>query len=594
MTHTYVVRRRSVFHFRIRIPTDLIAAVGRREVRMTLGEVAHKQAALKASQLVLHSQSFFTALRSSMKQLSPQQVAELVTTWRDRMKERDAEIRRRIEVGLHPRTLEGYADHCAANAGVFDDLLEQLTPTPAYRSSTPDQRKPASKPEEREAAYRTTADAMTVDDEAESDLVPIIDAVTLKSLDALSQRDLAKNYLMAAASIYAARDNASSSLTWSSQTTTPRQSDAPPPRPEAVPTVPPSLRLSQVWEAYCGECEQRSRGWKDGVPEKAALAHKDFIELIGDKPIRAITRADCTRFRDFQEKRPKGNVRQYRNMTAAQLEPMNVRKEDKQSSQNAEHKIAQLVTFFRWCANEHLIDKSPAENLKVAASDSEGVQPWSHDEMRTLLTPENLREHSGMQDGRSTLSYFPWLVVLGAYTGARIAEIVNVRIEDFRPKDEVSDGTVQVMIVDEYEGRTVKTEQAKRKIPLHPDLEKLGLWDYIAARRQRGETMLLDCPMKAGKRSKSATERFTKYTKRIGLHRHRVKVFHSFRHSFKTWLEGYIAKSDIDLIVGHSRKDAAGDAYTHAFDVPVHRHHEAIRQLKFDLDIGGLRRALAR
>ena len=197
-----------------------------------------------------------------------------------------------------------------------------------------------------------------------------------------------------------------------------------------------------------------------------------------------------------------------------------------------------------------------------------------------------------MNDARSNLAYFPWVVVLGAYTGARIGEIVDARLEDFRRLDPHSNGAVPVMVVEKYEGRSIKTEQARRKIPLHPDVEALGLWDYIASRQNRGETMLLDCPKKSGSRSKAASQRFTKYTQRVGVHQERIKVFHSFRHAFKTRLEGHIAKSDVDLVIGHKREDTTGGVYTHPFEVPVHRHYEGIKQLNFGLDIPALRELL--
>lgn len=70
MTCAYVVQRGAFFHFRIRVPADLVSAFGHREVQMSLGENRQRQAALRASHLVLHAQSFFRTIRVFMKHLA--------------------------------------------------------------------------------------------------------------------------------------------------------------------------------------------------------------------------------------------------------------------------------------------------------------------------------------------------------------------------------------------------------------------------------------------------------------------------------------------------------------------------------------------
>jgi len=574
----YVVLRGSQFHFRIRVPTDLVAAFGKREVRMSLRESRRRHATLKATQLVPQAQSLFSTIRVFMKHLTTQQVAELVSAWRDRMIERDAEIRRKIEVGLHRQSLQDYADHCAASADVFERLLEDLTPPVAsdHVAHTPTMR-------ERNAAYRSAAEAMTGASDPESDMITFADSAMLANLDDVSRLDLAKNYLAAGAALYSQRAYASTFLSLAKPTVAATRTEAPPP------TAPASKSLSEAWAAFRQDKARTSNAWKTAVPEKAALAFKDFIELVGDKPIREVSRADCTRFREFQEKRPKFSVRRYKHLTADQLERLEIEEKDRQSSTNAGHKIGQFVSFFRWCEREQEIDRSPAEKLTLSNDNSKTRQPWSPEEIRTLLSSVNLREHSGMGDSRSTLGYFPWVVLLGAYTGARLGEIVNVRVQDFVRRDPDSDGEVPVMIVDEYEGKSVKTGQARRKIPLHPDLETLGLWEYIAVRERKGEQLLLDCKMKSGSRSKEASQRFTKYSGRLGLHVEHVKVFHSFRHAFKTKLQGYIGKDDADLVLGHKRQDSTDDGYTHPLQMSMHRHYEAIKQLTFGLELTSLR-----
>lgn len=420
MSCAYVVRRRSVFHFRIRVPIDLVPALGKREVRMSLGEYGHKQAVLRASSLALHSQSFFTAIRSSMQHFTSAQIAHLVATWRERMRERDEDIRRRIEVGLHPQTLQRYADASDHDADVYGTLLEQLVSSPAVYES--ELGGPEPRQQDREKAFSAAAESMTnTDDDPDSCYLPIIDAKTLAELDKLSQRDLAKNYLIAASQLASQRARQSYSVTAAD---VPQKASS----LASVDVVPPNAKpivrgesLQATWDGYLQDQARRSETWRSTVPEKAVLAFRDFVELIGNKPINEVTRQDCNRFLLFQETRPNANVRCYRGVSASELERMAIPSEHKQSSQNAMHKVSEISRFFRWCETEHRINKSPAEDLKVAEGDTYHVQAWSIEEMRELLNAANLREKSGLSDPRSTVSYLPWTIVLGAYTGARLA-----------------------------------------------------------------------------------------------------------------------------------------------------------------------------
>lgn len=560
---------------------------------MSLGEYGRKQAVLRASSLALHSQSFFTAIRSTMQRLTPQQIAQLVATWRDQMRQRDEDIRRRIEVGLHPRSMQSYADASGHDADVYDELLEQLVFSPAVRDES-ERSGPDPRPQDREKAYRAAAESMTnADDDPDSCNLPIIDASALAGLDRLSQLDLAKNYLMTASQLASERSHRSYSLTTARAIAQVPPSSSTSDLPAPARSAMRGESLQATWDAYLQDQSRRSESWRTKTPEKAVLAFRDLLELIGNKPITEVTRQDCNRFLLFQEMRPNANVRCYRGVSASELERTAIPADHKQSSMNATHKVAEISRFFRWCETEHRINKSPAEDLKVAEGEGHDVQAWAMDEVRQLLDPTNLRDKSGMEDPRSNVGYLPWLIVLGAYTGARLAEIVDVRLQDFKQRDEHSKGIVPVMIIDEYEGRSLKTKNARRKVPLHPDLEKLGLWDYIEQRLAQGHVMLLDCPSKSGARAKAASQKFTVYTKRLGLHQEREKVFHSFRHMFKTKLEGPLTKPDVDIVLGHARQDSTGDSYTKPLTLDMQRHHAGLCQLDYGLDLTPLRRFLA-
>jgi len=481
-------------------------------------------------------------------------------------------------------TLQDYADHCEAHSDIFESLLEQLTVVPAGRS--PDDQ-PTYSPRERDRAYAKAAEIMTDPSDPEVDLLPIVAPETLASLDTLSQRDLAKNYLIAAVQVYDERSSASRFLSASALGSKVVAATTTMPVQVGVTEGP---TIAEAWARYIEDQTHRKTSWKTtGTPEKAKLAFQDLIQLVGDKQLTTVDRSDLKRYVRFQEHRPSGNVRKYRGVNALKLEAMDIPADERQSGTNASHKLVEITRFFKWCLHEQLIEKNPGENLAIAQDEGSAVEVWTDAEIRALLDPRNLWAHSGLQDERSTVAYLPWAIVLGLYTGARLGEIVGVRLQDFHRRDPHSEGEVPAMIVDEYDDKTLKTKNARRKIPLHPDLEALGLWEYIAARNEAGATMLLDCPTKSGSRPKHASQRFTRYTQRLGLHKERVKVFHSFRHGFKTKLAGYLNKAEVDFVLGHTRGDSNDTTYIKNLLTSVHRHYDGVHQMRFDLPLDQLR-----
>lgn len=589
----YVVRRGNIFHFRVMVPSDLVAAVGRREFRISLHESRTHHATRKASVLALHSHGFFGTLRLAMKHLSPDQVAALVADWRKRMFERDAEIRRAIEVQLAPYSLPDYAVNCEAVSDSMYDRLRKLVSPLASTTPFDEDREPAPTPAERAEALRETCDLMAITDEVGADLVAVVDRPTLDSFDELSKRDLAKHYLIEAGRVFNEKADLCAGITVAPAARTSAIAQPLPQTTSAPSAVSPSPNLSVAWASYRDEKARTSAAWRGKVPEKAELAFRDLAELLGDLPVANLSRAHGTRFRDFQEKRPTGSLVTYRGMTATQLEAIDIPEDARQSGQNAQAKLDYMSAFFTWCTHEEMLTRNPLAGLSTGKAEREPVQAWTNDEVQKLLDVDNIQAFAGSTKFGANVGYLPWLMVLGTYTGARMGEILGLRLDDFHLCDEhTTERDVPVVVVDETEERSLKTNNARRKIPLHPDLAALGLWEYIAARRAAGHSLLLDCPTKGGKRTKSATRHFNTYSTRVGVARHRIKVFHSFRHTFKTSLEGYLPKSDVDLVVGHSREDSAGDTYTHALKVPVGRHADGISRLSWGLDLKSLRSLL--
>jgi len=120
---------------------------------------------------------------------------------------------------------------------------------------------------------------------------------------------------------------------------------------------------------------------------------------------------------------------------------------------------------------------------------------------------------------------------------------------------------------DESEGtrRTPKTESAKRRVPIHPDIIRMGFLDYIImAAPEADQPIFPDLPREGedGKRSPSFVRWFGRYRQQIGAYRAGVAT-HSFRHTVVTRLKAVardpVMVRHVNYIVGHEQPGTEGD-----------------------------------
>lgn len=86
-----------------------------------------------------------------------------------------------------------------------------------------------------------------------------------------------------------------------------------------------------------------------------------------------------------------------------------------------------------------------------------------------------------------------WLPLLALFTGARLEELGQALVGDVRRKDGIDSLEVTTLADDEDAGDTnksLKSDAARRRIPLHATLIRLGFLDYVADVRATGATGL--------------------------------------------------------------------------------------------------------
>lgn len=174
---------------------------------------------------------------------------------------------------------------------------------------------------------------------------------------------------------------------------------------------------------------------------------------------------------------------------------------------------------------------------------AEGAERFTLDELRSIFAADHYRKEN-------TKPHEFWLPLMALYTGARIEELCQLHLSDI-----YQDKGVLIFDLNDLGGKKLKTKAAKRKVPIHPELVRLGFLDYledvkIAAPANKQLFPYLT-PTKHGRLSDRASKHFGRYLDTVKL-QSRSKVFHSFRDTVNNQLSENGVSIELRChIVGH-------------------------------------------
>lgn len=399
------------------------------------------------------------------------------------------------------------------------------------------------------------------------------------------------------------------------------QGYASPTRPDALfrdrplPSTPAptqSLTSPSVKEA----AEQFWRELKETAPlrdktrQKYRAALDLVIEFLGPSAkVADIHRDQCKGFLNLLTRLPPNNSKSARNKPVAHLiadamassselageAPANRLKFDSRKAY-----FRQLEEFLRWAAAEgkaptidwtNLQLKRLADDVVGEEDDERRHRAFAEDELAAVFrTPL----YTGCRDAgrgfntvgnlvpRDTARF--WLPLLGLWTGARLGELCQLRPIDV---SETKKGIPFIRITDEGEFMTLKTKNARREVPLHPELIKLGFLQFVEACRKRGDPSLFpDMLIKGRATSYQASKQFGSFLEATKLKRPKL-CYHSFRHTFRKALRrARVSEELVVKILGWSR-GTMSDHYAQG-EVTDTLYEDVCKVTHPDLDLSSL------
>ena len=376
----------------------------------------------------------------------------------------------------------------------------------------------------------------------------------------------------------------------------------------------PASRTQQTGEPMSALIEQyledtaREREW----PLKTVLRKRgelrEFLEVVGDKPINRYTQDDGVRFKDIQMDLPTN--RQAKPFKGLSLADMAKLARDMGASGNKvellnpitiNDKIGTASLFFAWAKSRDSSVINPVAGLGIKRRKNrrkgKSRYPWSTDELNQMFLAPIFTgcrsETHWRQPGNAILrlSAVFWVPLIALFSGMRLGEIIQMQVADVKPIDEITYFDVTPLALNDAsdeegdeieEEKSLKTGSSRRSIPVHQTLFDIGFGEFLKFRRESGTTRLFPEYEKA-KDDGSWSKRFSKHFKRfrdsIGVTRRGVK-FHSLRHNVEDALRNSNVSKEIrDAIQGHGEVGVSREYGTGYY---VKTLNEAVQKIKYE------------
>ena len=335
------------------------------------------------------------------------------------------------------------------------------------------------------------------------------------------------------------------------------------------------------------------------VPERA------LCEIIGkDTPLKSIQSEEVERLLSILRRVPPHAEQRYRNLTLEQA----ILAAEKEGNQNAlkrptrENYLVNMSAIFNFAMENDWISKNPFKGRRLrkaflGAEEEVGKAHFSSDELNRLFRAplyvgckDDEMGFAKIGPNRPRRGRF-WVPLLSLFLGCRLNEVAQLYTEDVGEEWGIAFLHIRETRADGSKcDKHLKTKQSTRRIPIHPELVKIGFLDFVEARRADVDQPRLfpDLPNSpTGYFSDSFSKWFSRF--KTGIFGKDCKAtFHSFRHGFRTALgEAGVPTGDVEMLGGW---ESGGRSSEKRYDRPtIERLHSRIKQVEYPgLDLSHL------
>ncbi|MGB3901200.1 MAG: site-specific integrase [Mesorhizobium sp.] len=282
-----------------------------------------------------------------------------------------------------------------------------------------------------------------------------------------------------------------------------------------------------------------------------------LIELVGDRPAATITRDDAKEFRKQLLRMPKSHGKGRYVHAREAIANAEAGGADLFTLKTVKRYFSALNGYWKWLRDRKFIPDAPSpfsgHSFPGTKSSRSNRDDWSVRDLERLFKSADYR-------GYAWDSADHWLPLIALHSGMRLEEIARLRTDH----DVIFEGKVPCFKIQIHpDGWDPKTEAGEREIPVHPWLIKHGFLRLVEQRRKEGAHRLFRDLSNEGVTGTYGAEFSKRFSNlKIGLGIGKKTVFHSFRHTFRTEVDGEdIEERFIDAVMGHEGKRSEGATY---------------------------------
>jgi len=340
--------------------------------------------------------------------------------------------------------------------------------------------------------------------------------------------------------------------------------DTPSPPPAKVQVGPNLSEAFALWQEGTGATGARKPGPRSVIEARAAV--RWFTELHGDMRLGEITKASAREYQHALSRVPK-RLRGVPLPKLLEKKPVG----EPRGAATVNKSLTMLAAIVSYAQREGMLDAVPSF-INPFGKDVKVRVDKRADEGRDIFQPSDLAAIFGSRiftngdrpvaGGGEAAFWFPLIALL---SGMRLAEIAGLKLRDLCQDQQTG---AWVFDVHERGGRDVKTASSIRMVPVHPELDRIGLLRYrqsVADASKAG----LDGPLWPALRPLQGRPLSTQWSKWFGRFLRgeagiadRRKVFHSFRHTFKRMArDAGIPEERHDALTGHAGGGGVGKSY---------------------------------
>ncbi len=363
-------------------------------------------------------------------------------------------------------------------------------------------------------------------------------------------------------------------------------------QPHTVITPEANELLSECLELFVTEKQVNWSGAKGSRTEISVRSKiSSFIDTIGDKPASQLTKDDSKTFKQLMLKFPKNknHLKRYRNKSFKDILSMDIPDEDIASDVTRSGYLKQVSSFLGWLFDEDYttaqgIQKPLQGVFKGGGDASDKVDAFSDEDLKKLF--EN--DYYFRRKHRTASQH--WIPLIGLFTGARLNEICQLYVTDIKCKD----GIYYFDINQNEDDKHLKKPYHAREVPIHKKLLDLKFIEYVhSVKTKRLFTELKYHETRYYQKTISNWFRVTyKKNCKVGLKKGEKKVFHSFRHTFITYLVNdlEIPQPKIARLVGQKPNDGSTTTGTYAKKPKLEDINKIIQRIKWNVDFSKIRK----